>query len=66
MYGLKVKKYNRLELEAARTALKTFTDICETSCKTGKTCKRCEYHTFCDDCFNLMEYIENTLNGDNA
>lgn len=66
MYTIRAKKYNRLELEALNNMLSSFITICNSSCNRGAGCKICEYRTFCNDCYHIMQYVDETLNGKNS
>lgn len=60
MITLKLKSYNRLELEALCSMLRTFCDTTR-NCNRGKMCKICEYSHICLDCYCALDYAEAKL-----
>lgn len=65
MITLKLKSYNRLELEAMHSMLSQFLTTCKNSCNVGAGCKVCEYRRICDDCNRAMAFLEATLSPSN-
>lgn len=67
MITLKLRTYNRLELEALDSMLENFLSTCKTGCNIGGRCKVCEYKHICDDITRAKAFIESTLSpGKNA
>ena len=61
MITLKLKDYNRLELEAMYRLLSDFLLETQRSCAVGTRCKICEYKRLCNDCYAAIQYVEDKL-----
>lgn len=61
MITLKLKSYNRLELEAMYRLLSDFLLETQRSCAVGTRCKICEYKHLCNDCYEALQYVEQKL-----
>ena len=61
MITLKLKDYNRLELEAMYRLLSDFLLETQRSCAVGTRCKIREYKRLCNDCYAAIQYVEDKL-----